>query len=246
MISGLPAWLLERYSALTLQFGRLGFTLGEAREVLGDTPRVAVVLHRLKERGWADSWERSEYRLIHPLARFSMTSSPWREQVKQADRLPVLELAVASLLGGLGRGLKSIVLFGSLSRGEAKPESDVDLLVVASGLPERYGERTKVLNAILASREADAWRTRLWNERRIYPLVDVLALTPEEAQETQPFFLDMVKHRVTILDRERIVERKLERLGEMLSELGGREVLLSDGGGYWIIPRGEKGREVEL
>ncbi len=33
-------------------------------------------------------------------------------------------------------GVRSIILFGSLARGEARPDSDVDLIVVASDLPE--------------------------------------------------------------------------------------------------------------
>lgn len=34
-----------------------------------------------------------------------------------------------------GESLVSVVLFGSTARGEATPHSDVDLLVVADGLP---------------------------------------------------------------------------------------------------------------
>lgn len=32
--------------------------------------------------------------------------------------------------------IKSVILFGSVARGQAKKHSDIDLIVVASGLPE--------------------------------------------------------------------------------------------------------------
>jgi predicted nucleotidyltransferase len=32
--------------------------------------------------------------------------------------------------------IKSVILFGSVARGQAKEHSDIDLIVVASGLPE--------------------------------------------------------------------------------------------------------------
>jgi predicted nucleotidyltransferase len=32
--------------------------------------------------------------------------------------------------------IKSVILFGSAARGQAKEHSDIDLIIVASGLPE--------------------------------------------------------------------------------------------------------------
>lgn len=37
----------------------------------------------------------------------------------------------------LGDDLKSVVLYGSVARGDAKTNSDIDLLVVADNLPEQ-------------------------------------------------------------------------------------------------------------
>ena len=51
---------------------------------------------------------------------------PWRGD---------LERYVAALRGQLRDDLVSVVLFGSRASGRATPESDIDLLVIARGLP---------------------------------------------------------------------------------------------------------------
>jgi predicted nucleotidyltransferase len=52
----------------------------------------------------------------------------------------VLRWAAESLLDLYGSRLKHLILFGSYARGEAKSESDVDLLVVLEGPVRSYEE----------------------------------------------------------------------------------------------------------
>ncbi len=58
---------------------------------------------------------------------------------------PVVD-ALAALLGP---GLKAVVLFGSQARGDATPDSDHDILVVAENLPSSPLDRQRLLRATL-------------------------------------------------------------------------------------------------
>jgi len=48
----------------------------------------------------------------------------------------MIESYLESLMEIEGYDVKSVILFGSAARGQAKEHSDIDIIVVASGLPE--------------------------------------------------------------------------------------------------------------
>jgi hypothetical protein len=56
---------------------------------------------------------------------------------------------VETLAALLGPGLKAVVLFGSQARGDATPESDHDILVVADTLPASPLDRQRLLRTSL-------------------------------------------------------------------------------------------------
>lgn len=96
-----------------------------------------------------------------------------------------------------GDRLVSICFFGSVARGEASPESDVDVLTIAEHLPKDYGLRVRETNTIHESlRKGDAYR-RLRSEGRSAFISDVY-LTPEEARSHPPILLDITDHGVTL------------------------------------------------
>jgi predicted nucleotidyltransferase len=80
-----------------------------------------------------------------------------------------LDRYVALLEGRFGSDLVSVVVFGSRVRGQAKPESDIDVLVVIRGLPlnrfERYGGFRDIAERVSAIFARD---------------VSLILLTPEE------------------------------------------------------------------
>jgi len=58
-----------------------------------------------------------------------------------------------------GHNVRSIILFGSVARGEAREDSDVDLLVIASGLPDIKKRYDDLLPARKPARIDDIWMT---------------------------------------------------------------------------------------
>lgn len=238
--------LLEAaYGKLLLHFGLGEFRASEARGVLGDK-NVHLVLHRLQKGGYLVRVSRGVFRAVHPvLLAMEWAGYSWREKVGESEYLPFLEKIVARVVESLWEKLVSIVLFGSLASSRTRPESDIDLLIVAESLPKSYSDRLKLFREIV--REVEGERIKLWREKGVYPLIDPILLTPDEARSTQPFYLDLIENSLIIYDRDGFMRKKLAELRKRLSELGSRRVTLPDGSWYWILkPDARPGEVIEI
>ena len=233
------------YARLLLHFGLGEFKASEAREVL-KSKSVRLALHRLQKAGYLVRVSREVFRAVHPvLLAMEWAGYSWREKVGRSEYLPFLEKIVVSIVEGFWEKLVSIVLFGSLASGKTRPESDIDLLVVAESLPESYSDRLKLFREIV--HEIEDERIKLWREKGVYPLIDPILLTPDEALSTQPFYLDLLENSLIIYDRDEFMRRKLEELRKRLNELGSRKVTLPDGSWYWVIkPNARPGEVIEI
>ena len=123
--------------------------------------------------------------------------------------------------------LISLVLFGSVARGEARDSSDIDLVVVAEGFPRSLRERRLPL--------IEAWeRTRA---ARDLPFVtwNLITKSPEEARGHSPLYLDIVDDGILLLDRDGFFEKILSEMRERMRELGSRRIYLDDGSWYWDL-----------
>jgi len=117
----------------------------------------------------------------------------------------------------LGDNLTSVVLFGSVARGEAGLGSDIDLLVVCRELPKGAFRRQEVLEPVREKLLADL--ERLW-EQGCYTDFAELIKTEAEAQKTHLLYLDMTEEAVILFDRGGFFAAILARLRERLRELG--------------------------
>ncbi len=139
----------------------------------------------------------------------------------------------------LGPRLRSLVLFGSLARGQGTARSDVDLLVVAEGFPRSLVERRRPLLAV-------------WSQvrsRHALPAVEwsLVTKTPEEARFHSPLYLDIVEDGVLLVDRGQFFETVLDAMRARMRELGSRRVFLEDGSWYWDLkPDFRFGEVVEI
>ena len=150
-----------------------------------------------------------------------------------------LAAAVTAWEALFGPRLRSLVLFGSVARGDSTPDSDIDVLVVADGFPRSQAARRQPLLA--------AWsRERV---RRGLPDVEwnLVTKSPEEALHHSPLYLDMVADGVLLLDRDGFFQAVLDTLRDRMRELGSRRVFLDDGSWYWDLkPDFRFGEVVEL
>jgi predicted nucleotidyltransferase len=132
-----------------------------------------------------------------------------------------LHPVVAALRQALGDDLVALVLFGSRARGDERPESDWDLLLIAENLPASPLQRRKHVLSLLP---AD-WRYR----------TNVVAHTPAEwFGRVTPLALDIALDGVVLYDNPRhSFTAHLTALHEQLVHLGLERRQLEDGEWLW-------------
>jgi len=138
-----------------------------------------------------------------------------------------------------GEQLISLVLFGSVARGAARPSSDIDLLLIAEGLPRSLRDRRRpFLEEWERARFAAGLPSVTWN---------LVTKSPEEARTHSPLYLDLVEDGMVLLDRGGFFASVLAELRARMHALGSRRVFLADGSWYWDLkPDFRFGEVVEL
>lgn len=137
----------------------------------------------------------------------------------QQHLLEILQPVVEAIVERLGEDLVALALFGSQARGEARPESDWDLLLVAHHLPERSLQRHFFLKSILP----EDWRAQ----------ISFLAKTPEEFESSLPsLYLDIALDALVIYDPQGYLRERLRGLQQQIARLGLRRER-SDGDWVW-------------
>ncbi len=141
--------------------------------------------------------------------------------------------------------VRSIVLFGSLARGDATKSSDIDLIVVSDDFPERYGARFDVLRPLfMEMKKTPAYREL--RKKGYWITFSPVPYRPEDLRDTPPLLLDVVEDGILLFD-DGTMKRKLDEVREKLKELGARRVWTKRGSWYWILkPDMKPGEVVEI
>lgn len=240
MTDWVPSWLAKQYNLILTHCWTQLFTVSEAEKIVTGKPRI--VLSRLAKHGWLERVGRGAYRAVHPLAIFSDLRFGWRTRVRQKEYLSMLEFVLGRLWEGFGERLRAVVLFGSLARGQARENSDVDLLVVADDMPDRYGDRVRdVLNMI------EGWESvkRLLSEKHgVHPSLDLILLDTREVETSHPFYFDIVHEGVVLYDKDEFMVKKLGDLMRRLELAGAQRIQLPGGKWYWLVPQTVEGLSI--
>ncbi|MFQ6095245.1 MAG: nucleotidyltransferase domain-containing protein [Candidatus Bathyarchaeia archaeon] len=166
--------------------------------------------------------------------------------IKDEKRKALIEETLHLLLEYFGEDLYSVVVFGSVARGESTPESDIDLIVVCKSFPESLSERMEQLSRILIQLDGTEASKRL-RKKGINTWIQFHPLNLEEARMHRPIYLDTIEDGIIIFDRDGFIKRVLSSLGKRLGELGARRIFLKDGSWYWDLkPDMKKGEVVEI
>jgi hypothetical protein len=158
-------------------------------------------------------------------------------------RLSRAEAYAQALQKLLGRRLAAVALFGSTARAQARHGSDIDLIVVAEGLPQGNRARQEVLAPARA--EVEPARLAL-EEQGVHTDFTTIIMTPEEAARFRYLYLDLTQDAILLYDRDGFFAGVLERLRRRLAELGAKRVWTGKTW-YWVLkPDFQPGEEFTL
>lgn len=168
-------------------------------------------------------------------------TSAEEEYLSLDDYRPLLERLVRLLRSALGERLLSVCVYGSIARGRAQLESDVDLIVVVRGEQSDANEGWRcAVDALRESHEYQALR-----ERGLWPDLSPFIMTEDYLREQTPWlFLEVQDHGVILFDVADVFAEKLDAVRRRMRELGSKKVILSDGSWYWDVKPDWKPREV--
>ena len=149
---------------------------------------------------------------------------------------------VAEYRAALGDDLVAIALFGSVARGQARADSDLDLYVVTRR-PILGDPRLRATwERIDASPEFQALVAAGYR-----PTPSPVLHTLDELRRHSWILLDITHHGIVLYDPVAVLEREFNAVRRRMAELGSRRVELADGSWYWDIkPDWRPGEVVDL
>jgi len=143
----------------------------------------------------------------------------------------LIEKLIEALKRKYGDKFISLVVFGSVARGEARKDSDVDLLLVIDSIPKRrLGRQMEFMEV---EKELEGYLNELFDEGYFIDFSPIIK-TSEEAMRLSPLYLDMVEDAIIAYDKDDFFKKILERVRKRLEELGSKRVRMGKKW-YWIL-----------
>ncbi len=188
-------------------------------------------------------------RVLEELHRILYSSEP---VIKNVERIPhyyyapVIRKYCEIVRDMLGERLLSIMLFGSIARGDWDKDSDIDILIVAEGWDDkpawvRIEELRRAKEALEETLEySEALRAGY------YPIVQNYAMSVEEAKGFNRVYLDAVVDGIVLYDKDGFLTGVLQSLRKRLEEMGSVRVTLPDKRFYWVLKDVKAGEVITL
>lgn len=244
----IPAWLGEAYAALYRSLGTNTFTFKEASEILDRKDEwLRVALSRLHKKRCllvVDRGKPRRYQLLHPQSFLLLASGALKnlDQIRQEIYVNI----VCSSFRQVRKMVKlaSFALYGSVARGTAHKNSDIDILLVSDDFEGSLGSR---LDDLLVVEEKLREEYRILSRFGYDPTMSFHPLTQDEVLDSPSILLDLTVDAVLLHDREAFLEMSLDELRKRLHELDAKRISLGEDEWYWDLkPDYRFGEEVVL
>lgn len=156
-----------------------------------------------------------------------------------SDYKQILNKFKQKLIARFKGDLISLVLFGSVARGTARKDSDIDMLIILKDAPDSYYERLKPVIDIELEMRNDI--------EGMPPVFSSIIFTLDEAKQNRNIFLDMIDDSIILYDTNNFFKNRLSELKNRLIQLGSKKVILDDDTWYWNLkPDIVAGEVIEL
>ena len=166
----------------------------------------------------------------------------WKKGINYLDEpyKTLISKLLETLIEFFGDRLVSLVVYGSVARGDTRSDSDIDLLVIAKELPRSRLARQDLFMKVEEhlAKILDSLRAQ-----GIHVDFSPILRTPDEASRITPLYLDMVEDALIVYDRDEFFETVLRRLKNRLDELGAERIRVGKKW-YWRLKKDYKFGEV--
>jgi predicted nucleotidyltransferase len=109
-------------------------------------------------------------------------------------------LLLSQIKNFYGQRLISVVVFGSVGRGAQTYNSDIDILIIAEGLPNGRMKRIREFESV--EEKIEPFIKSLRQKEGINTYISAIIKSPEEVEKGSPLFLDMVEDARILLDKD--------------------------------------------
>jgi len=241
----IPKWLGETYAKLYSKFGDTVFFFKDALDFLHVNKEWLNVafsrLHAVRLLLIFETSRPRQYRLMDP-QNFILNAALNSESLKKIKQERYVNLLCSILHVALQNyDLTSLAIYGSVARGNANSDSDIDLLLVSNDF---LGSLTKRAEELCSLEDVVMEEIKWLKDHGIRTGLSFYALREEEAERLPMILLDFTEDAVILHDRGRFLENLLTDLKAKLLKLGARRVFVDKETWYWDLKPDYKFGEV--
>lgn len=155
-----------------------------------------------------------------------------------------IEKLFSAAVGFYGDSLISFVIFGSVAKDTFRPDSDIDILIIAEGLPRGRAKRVQEFQQNIEDKISEDLKN--FTKEGIYPFFSPIIKSKDEVRQGSPLFLDMTEGVKILYDKDNFFQEYISDFKARLNQLGAKKVYFK-GGYYWLLkPDYKYGDIIEL
>jgi uncharacterized protein len=142
-----------------------------------------------------------------------------------------------------GERLISLAVYGSVGRSTARPDSDLDILVIAHPLPNGRIPRIREFDVVEKNMEAALLEGR---KKGFNTVLSTVIKSPHEVRMGSPLFLDMTEDAVILFDRDGFFKSEMTAFKKRLDKLGAKRIWRGDSWFWDLKPDYKTGEIFEI